>query len=89
MISSVELSEGNTNIQIEVSDKEDKVSILNYNLEIVRNKIEKAAVFVTVTGDDNLKNEFDKSGDIDELGIALLSMTDQLKILAEEEKQRA
>ena len=47
MISSVELSEGNTNIQIEVTDKEDKVSSLNYNLEIVRDKIEKAAVFAS------------------------------------------
>jgi hypothetical protein len=88
IISSLELSEGNTNIQIEVSDKEGEVSTLNYNLEIFREKIEKAPVLAKKTGNGNLENEFNKSGDNDESGSALLSMRDQLKRVAEEDKQR-
>lgn len=89
ILASLELSEGNTKIDIELSDKNDEFSILNDNLELIRDNIEQAAIFASETGNGNLNQEFQKAGENDLLGSALISMKDKLKEVALEENNRS
>lgn len=88
IVSSAELAEGNTEIIIPLSDDDDELSILNYNLELIRENIDNAAHFATETGKGQLDIEYDKSGENDQLGSALLDMREQLKQVAKEDKER-
>lgn len=87
--SSSELAEGNANLDIEISNDQSDLSLLNLNLEIIRKNMENASVFAKETGNGNLDVDFEVSSENDLLGSALLSMREKLIEVAKEDKRRS